>query len=78
MKNTDSQMDEKKLRQVSRRGSKTAAAAGGCMLVKRDALAKEDGLADISSARIDDVALGTMLKRAGHQCWHPQARYSAW
>jgi hopene-associated glycosyltransferase HpnB len=56
-------------RQVSRRESKTAAAAGGCMLVRRDALAREDGLHPISGAHIDDVALGQLLKRAGHDCW---------
>ncbi len=56
-------------RRVSNSRDKTAAAAGGCMLVRRDAIAKADGLAGISSARIDDVALGTMLKRAGHDCW---------
>ena len=56
-------------RLVSRRTSKRAAAAGGCMLVRRDALAEAGGLKGISGALIDDVALGTMLKRAGHECW---------
>ncbi len=37
------------------------------MLVRRDALAEAGGLEDISGALIDDVALGTMLKRAGHE-----------
>jgi hopene-associated glycosyltransferase HpnB len=53
---------------VSRRG-RTAAAAGGCMLVRAGALAAAGGLAPISSARIDDVALGKLLKRAGGRCW---------
>jgi hopene-associated glycosyltransferase HpnB len=53
---------------VSRRRSKTAGAAGGCMLIRRETL-PVDGLAGIAGARIDDVALGTMLKRAGHDCW---------
>ncbi len=54
---------------VSNGRDKTAAAAGGCMLVRRDALAKAGGLAEISGARIDDVALGTLLKRAGQDTW---------
>ncbi|MBV9795247.1 MAG: glycosyltransferase [Actinobacteria bacterium] len=50
-------------RRVSRPGGRTAAAAGGCMLVRRDALAAAGGLAAIAGARIDDVALGRLLKR---------------
>ncbi len=56
-------------RRVSTPRSRTAAAAGGCMLVRADALAAAGGLARISGARIDDVALGTLLKRAGGRCW---------
>jgi hopene-associated glycosyltransferase HpnB len=48
---------------------RAAAAAGGCMLVARAALAAAGGLSQISGARIDDVALGTLLKRAGSGCW---------
>jgi hopene-associated glycosyltransferase HpnB len=54
---------------VSRARSRTAAAAGGCMLVRADALAAAGGLAQIKGARIDDVALGRLLKRAGARCW---------
>ncbi|HEV2640267.1 MAG TPA: glycosyltransferase [Actinocrinis sp.] len=54
---------------VNRPGSRTAAAAGGCMLVRRDALDRAGGLAGIAAARIDDVALGTLLKRAGGRIW---------
>ncbi len=54
---------------VSSPGSRTAAAAGGCMLVRAGALARAGGLARIASARIDDVALGRLLKRAGGNCW---------
>jgi hopene-associated glycosyltransferase HpnB len=43
----------------------TAAAAGGCMLVRRDALAAAGGLETIRSALIDDCALGAALKRQG-------------
>ena len=54
---------------VSRRRSRTAAAAGGCMLVSAEALAAAGGLAQIRGARIDDVALGRLLKRSGGRCW---------
>jgi hopene-associated glycosyltransferase HpnB len=54
---------------VSRPRSRTAAAAGGCMLVKADALAAAGGLQAIRAARIDDVALGRLLKGAGGRCW---------
>ncbi len=54
---------------VSRPRSRTAAAAGGCMLVKAEALAAAGGLEAIRGARIDDVALGRLLKRAGGRCW---------
>jgi hopene-associated glycosyltransferase HpnB len=43
----------------------TAAAAGGCMLVKREALAAAGGLAAIRSALIDDCALAKLLKGQG-------------
>jgi hopene-associated glycosyltransferase HpnB len=44
---------------------RTAAAAGGCMLVRRQALADAGGLAAIRSALIDDVALGRLIARRG-------------
>jgi hopene-associated glycosyltransferase HpnB len=56
-------------RRVNRRGGRTAAAAGGCMLVRRNALNAAGGLEPIRDARIDDVALGGLLKRAGGDCW---------
>ena len=43
----------------------TAAAAGGCMLVRRDALAEAGGLAAIRTALIDDCTLAKLLKRRG-------------
>src|SRR5579884_396886 len=46
-----------------RRG--TAAAAGGCMLVRRDALAAAGGIAAIRNALIDDCALAKRLKQRG-------------
>jgi hopene-associated glycosyltransferase HpnB len=42
-----------------------AAAAGGCMLVRREALAAAGGLQAIRGALIDDCALGALLKRQG-------------
>jgi hopene-associated glycosyltransferase HpnB len=58
-------------RWVNRPGSRTAAAAGGCMLVRRAALAAAGGLDPIRGARIDDVALGRLLKLgpARSRCW---------
>ncbi len=43
----------------------TAAAAGGCMLVRGDALARSGGMAAIRSALIDDCALAKALKAHG-------------
>jgi hopene-associated glycosyltransferase HpnB len=51
-------------RRVNRPG-RTAAAAGGCMLVRSDALRAAGGLERIRDAVIDDVALGRLLKRRG-------------
>jgi hopene-associated glycosyltransferase HpnB len=56
-------------RRVNGPGSRTAAAAGGCMLVRRGALEKSGGLAPISGALIDDVAMGRMIKRQRGRCW---------
>jgi hopene-associated glycosyltransferase HpnB len=56
-------------RRVSVPRSRTAAAAGGCMLVRAADLARAGGFAAIRGARIDDVALGRLLKRAGGRCW---------
>ncbi|MGO9081853.1 MAG: glycosyltransferase, partial [Streptosporangiaceae bacterium] len=54
-------------RRVNR--GRAGAAAGGCMLVRRAALDAAGGLAQIRAARIDDVALGALLKGAGGRCW---------
>ncbi len=50
---------------VNRNDSSVAAAAGGCMLVRREALLKIGGFAAIRGALIDDCALAGMLKRVG-------------
>lgn len=45
--------------------SSTAAAAGGCMLVRRDALEQAGGIAAIQDKIIDDCALAQILKPFG-------------
>lgn len=52
-------------RRVNRPGSRVAAAAGGCVLVRRTALERAGGVAAIRDAVIDDVSLGTAVKRSG-------------
>ena len=56
---------------VNQPESTTAAAAGGCMLVRREALQEAGGLACIAGALIDDVALGHLVKgrRPGSRIW---------
>jgi hopene-associated glycosyltransferase HpnB len=56
-------------RKVNDPKSGTAAAAGGCMLVRRSALEAAGGLEPIGGALIDDVALGTLLKKHGNRTW---------
>jgi hopene-associated glycosyltransferase HpnB len=50
---------------VCRIDTSTAAAAGGCMLVRADALARAGGIASIRNALIDDCALAAKLKAGG-------------
>jgi hopene-associated glycosyltransferase HpnB len=45
--------------------NRAAAAAGGCMLVRRDALVRAGGIAAIKGEIIDDCALGRALKAQG-------------
>jgi hopene-associated glycosyltransferase HpnB len=54
---------------IGRPGRRTAGAAGGCMLVRRTRLERAGGLAPIAAARIDDVALGRLLKLSGGRTW---------
>jgi hopene-associated glycosyltransferase HpnB len=44
---------------------RVAAAAGGCMLVRRDALEAAGGIESIRTAIIDDCAMGEMMKKRG-------------
>jgi hopene-associated glycosyltransferase HpnB len=50
---------------VNRNDSSVAAAAGGCMLVRLEALRKIGGFAAVCGALIDDCALASSLKRVG-------------
>ena len=50
---------------VNRRTHPMAGAAGGCMLVRPDALQAAGGIAAIRGALIDDCALGAALKKQG-------------
>ena len=52
-------------RWVNDPGRRTAAAAGGCMLVRREALRGAGGLEALRSSLIDDCALGRIMKRQG-------------
>jgi hopene-associated glycosyltransferase HpnB len=56
-------------RRVNNPASRTAAGAGGCMLIRKTALDKAGGLEPVRGALIDDVALATLLKRDGNRCW---------
>jgi hopene-associated glycosyltransferase HpnB len=49
--------------------SRTAAAAGGCMLVRPEALARIGGLQSFRSEIIDDCALARAVKRSGGSIW---------
>lgn len=54
--------------------SRTAGAAGGCILVRRELLERIGGMEAIRGAVIDDIAFGTACKRAGGRIWlgyHP-------
>jgi hopene-associated glycosyltransferase HpnB len=50
---------------VCRRNSTTSAAAGGCVLLKTEALRAAGGIASIRNALIDDCRLARQMKRIG-------------
>ena len=54
---------------VNKPTARTAAAAGGCVLVRREVLARAGGVAAIRGAVIDDVALARLVKSAGGSIW---------
>ena len=54
---------------VARTGARTAAAAGGCTLIRAEALERIGGIDAIHDATIDDVALAREVKRGGGRIW---------
>lgn len=56
-------------RWVNKENSRTAAAAGGCVLVNAEALRATGGITAIHGEIIDDVALGELIKRSGRRIW---------
>jgi hopene-associated glycosyltransferase HpnB len=56
-------------KKVNNPRSGTSAAAGGCMLIRAEALEQAGGLESMKGALIDDVALGTLLKKHGNRTW---------
>jgi hopene-associated glycosyltransferase HpnB len=50
---------------IARRDSKTAGAAGGCMLIRRSALERIGGIAAIRGELIDDCAMARAVKPGG-------------
>ncbi|MGV9645403.1 glycosyltransferase [Streptomyces sp. NPDC003514] len=56
-------------RRIGRRGARTAAAAGGCVLLRTDAAVRARIPDAIRGAVIDDVALARAVKRGGGRIW---------
>lgn len=56
-------------RRIGVRGSRTAAAAGGCVLLRAAAAERADVPDAIRGAVIDDVALARAVKRSGGHIW---------
>jgi hopene-associated glycosyltransferase HpnB len=56
-------------RRVNAPGSRTAAAAGGCMLIRRETLDQAGGVTPIRGALIDDVAMGRLIKSQRGRTW---------
>jgi hopene-associated glycosyltransferase HpnB len=54
---------------VNRAAHKTAAAAGGCILIRTAALREVGGFAAMRDALIDDCTLAARVKRSGHTIW---------
>lgn len=55
-------------------GRSTAAAGGGCMLVRREALERAGGIKEIRGRIIDDCALAALIKAGGGNIWLGLAR----
>jgi hopene-associated glycosyltransferase HpnB len=56
-------------RWIASTGHTTAGAAGGCILIRREALERVGGVAAIRGKLIDDCALARAVKRSGGRIW---------
>jgi hopene-associated glycosyltransferase HpnB len=54
---------------IARAASRTAGAAGGCILIRPEALARIGGIAAIRNELIDDCALAQRVKSSGGRIW---------
>ena len=63
-------------RQIANPKSRTAGAAGGCMLLRNSALTRIGGLAAIRSEIIDDCSLARTVKKSGGSIWMGLTRNS--
>ena len=63
-------------RWIANREAKTAGAAGGCVLLKREALDRMGGLAAIRGEVIDDCTMANAVKRSGGGLWMGLTRKS--
>jgi hopene-associated glycosyltransferase HpnB len=61
---------------IANRKAKTAGAAGGCVLLKREALDRMGGLAAIRGEVIDDCTMAHAVKRSGGGLWMGLTRKS--
>jgi hopene-associated glycosyltransferase HpnB len=61
---------------IADRNSRTAGAAGGCILLRQAALKRAGGLAAIRDEVIDDCALARAVKRSGGTIWMGLTRAS--
>jgi hopene-associated glycosyltransferase HpnB len=61
---------------IGDRNSKTAGAAGGCILVRRNPLERIGGISAIREEVIDDCALARAVKRSGGAIWMGLTRKS--
>lgn len=63
-------------RWIADKRARTAGAAGGCILLRREALERVGGFAAIRGEVIDDCALARAVKRAGGRIWMGLTRKS--
>ncbi|MBT2367356.1 glycosyltransferase [Streptomyces sp. ISL-10] len=56
-------------RRINRDGARTAAAAGGCVLLRTDTALRAGVPASIRQALIDDVSLARAVRRSGGRIW---------